>query len=99
MKKFEVPFPKVFLKTFGNGNLRQGGAGTLPLVKFCDEKLFFVGAIPEKHGGELLDSKKLDYATKVNIIKPIAIASYNKNIGGVNLELGHCIIFHSPKGW
>lgn len=98
MKKFEVPFPKVFLKTFGNGNLRQGGAGTLPLVKFCDEKLFFVGAIPEKHGGELLDSKKLDYATKVNIIKPIAIASYNKNIG-VNLELGHCIIFHLPKGW
>ena len=44
-----------------------------------------VSMLSSIHVGELVDTGKVDFATKQNIVKLDAIVDYNENMGGVDL--------------
>ena len=77
----------------------QKGIGVAPMIKYCDEKFIVfrwndpykkkstkvVSMLSSIHIGELIDTGKVDFATRESIIKPDAIVDYNANMGGVDL--------------
>ena len=77
----------------------QKGVGAEPMMKACDEKFVvfrwndpykknstkIVSILSSVHIGELVETGKVDFTSKQNIVKPDAIVDYNEIIRGVDL--------------
>ena len=68
-----------------------------PIVKFCGPLLAFrwndaykskktkiVSCLSTKHTGELVETEKLNFASKRKVVKPDLIVEYNSSMGGVD---------------